>query len=187
MTAARERWAWIAAFAWGFAEATVFFVVPDVLLMWIASRAPRTAPRACVAAIAGALAGGAVMYALGARSPSYAESLLDQVPAISRGMIDEVRTETADAGLGAVLLGPLQGQPYKIYAVEWGAIRGNLPAFLGVSVPARGVRFLLCVALAHFTFVALARWTRRRAAVESAILAAGWIAFYAYYFTHFRG
>ena len=184
---ARERRAYIASFAWGLAEATVFFIVPDVLLMWIASRSPRTAIRACGAAILGALAGGAVMFALGSRMPEYAESLLDQVPAISREMIDEVRAETASNGLGAVLLGPLQGQPYKIYAVEWGAIRGGLLAFLAVSIPARGVRFLLCVAFAYFAFRALARWTRRRPAVELAILSVGWSVFYAFYFAHFRG
>jgi uncharacterized iron-regulated membrane protein len=62
-----------------------------------------------------------------------------------------------------------------------------LPAFLLVSIPARGVRFLACIALAHFAFAALARWTKRRPAIEATILGVGWLAFYVYYFAHFRG
>jgi hypothetical protein len=182
---ATGRWALVASLAWGFAEATVFFIVPDVLLMWIASRSLRAGMKASVVAIVGALAGGSLMHGLGARSPEHAEALVEQVPAISRSMIDEVREETARAGLGAVLLGPLQGQPYKIYAVEWGARRGGLPAFLLVSIPARGVRFVLCVLFAHFAFRALARFTRRRARIEAVILVAGWTLFYGFYFAHF--
>ncbi len=184
---ASGRWALIASLAWGFAEATVFFIVPDVLLMWLASRSLRCGMKGTGVAILGALVGGALMHGVGARSPEYAAELLDQVPAISRAMIDDVRSETAQAGLGAVLLGPLQGQPYKIYAAMWGARRGNLPAFLFVSIPARGVRFLLCVLLAHFVYRALARWTHRSPAIEAAILAGGWIAFYVFYFWRFRG
>lgn len=183
---AASRWALAASLAWGFAEATVFFIVPDVLLMWIASRSLRAGMKASVAAILGALAGGSLMHGLGARSPSYAEALVDEVPAISRAMIDDVRDETAEAGLGAVLLGPLQGQPYKIYAVEWGAARGALPAFLLVSIPARGVRFVLCVLFAHFVFRGLARFTHRSARIEAVILFAGWTLFYGFYFAHFR-
>src|SRR3546814_12347528 len=47
---------------WGFAEATVFFVVPDV---WISRRALsswRAALRGCGFALAGALVGGVLLY-----------------------------------------------------------------------------------------------------------------------------
>ncbi len=165
----------------------MFFLVPDVLLMWLASRSLRSGMKGTGLAILGALVGGALMHGVGAHSPEYAAELLDQVPAISREMIDDVRSETAQEGLRAVLLGPMQGQPYKIYAAMWGAQRGNLPAFLFVSIPARGVRLLLCVFFAHFVYRALARWTHRRPAIEAAILAAGWAAFYGFYFAHFAG
>jgi hypothetical protein len=48
----------VAAAVWGLAEATLFFVVPDVLLTWLAAFRPRVACKAVVACLAGALAGG---------------------------------------------------------------------------------------------------------------------------------
>ena len=47
------------AFFWGFAEGTLFFVVPDVVISLVAIVRPRSAWRHVVAAIAGALLGGA--------------------------------------------------------------------------------------------------------------------------------
>ena len=48
----------ILAALWGFAESTLFFIVPDVLLTWLALSLPRRALRACYWALGGALAGG---------------------------------------------------------------------------------------------------------------------------------
>src|SRR5437868_1692315 len=67
--ASSRRWA---ALAWGYAEATLFFLVPDVLLSWVALRDPRAAGVACFWALAGALLGGATMYAWGAADPGTA-------------------------------------------------------------------------------------------------------------------
>jgi membrane protein YqaA with SNARE-associated domain len=108
------------AFAWGVAEAAVFFIVPDVLLTLIAVRALEPALKATVAALAGALAG-ALMHVLGAREPTFARALRDHIPAISPELIAKVAGEMDRLDLTAVLPGPLKGIPYKIYAVEWGA------------------------------------------------------------------
>ena len=67
-----------AAFAWGFAEATLFFVVPDVWLTLIAvRRGLRPALVACGWALAGALAGGLAMYAWGAFDTATAREALE--------------------------------------------------------------------------------------------------------------
>ena len=47
----------LGAAVWGFAEATLFFIVPDVLLSWIALHAPRKALVACLWAVVGAPSG----------------------------------------------------------------------------------------------------------------------------------
>ena len=54
------------AFAWGFLEATFFFIVPDVLLTLIACRMLRPALKASVAALTGALIGTLVAGAISA-------------------------------------------------------------------------------------------------------------------------
>lgn len=169
----------LAALLWGFAEATLFFVVPDVLLSWIALHRARAAWIACVWALVGALAGGAVMYAWGAADAATAIAVLDHVPKVSREMCDAVREQLRNHGLGAVFLGPLTGTPYKIYAVGAGAGQIGLALFLAVSVPARLIRFALVTGLT----VMVCRLFRRvtllgRRAVHIVL----WTAFYVWYF-----
>lgn len=182
---ASSRAAAALALVWGFAEATLFFIVPDVLLTAVSCRALRPALRATVAAVAGALAGGAAMYAMGRAAPEAARMLLDHIPAISPDLISSVERQIGERGIVAVLLGPLRGTPYKIYAAEWGARGGSLMSFLLISVPARAVRFLLAAfaarAIAHF----IKPLTGGRAKAELMILAIIWAAFYIFYFARF--
>jgi membrane protein YqaA with SNARE-associated domain len=173
------------AFAWGLAEATFFFIVPDVLLTLIACRTLRSAMKATATALLGALAGGALMYAFGSRDPDSARAFLDHVPAISPALITRVAAQISESGLVAVLLGPLRGIPYKIYAVEWGAQNRSLVALLLISIPARYVRFFLASVAARGIARLIEPLTHHRAAIEMVILAVIWMAFYCYYFAHF--
>ena len=177
------RFALVAAFAWGLAEATCFFVVPDVLLSLIAVRRLRPAFHASLAALAGALLGGAIMVAFGARAPEATRTFLDHVPAIGPGMIATVQAALDRHGPWAAMTGPLGGIPYKIYAVEWGARHGALATFLLVSIPARYLRFLLSVLLARGIASSAERWTRRPAVVV-ALWMAFWTGLYAMYWSH---
>ena len=52
----------LVAFLWGWSEATLFFIVPDILLTLLALRSLRTALVACVWASVGAIVGGAMTY-----------------------------------------------------------------------------------------------------------------------------
>lgn len=177
----RQEAEWIAAaaLAWGFAEATLFFIVPDVLLSWIALDRPRRAWAACAWAAAGAVAGGLAMYLWGAAAPASALGVLDHVPAISPAMCDAVGEQVRDRGVGAVFLGPILGTPYKIYAVQAGAAHLGLGPFLLASLPARLVRFLLVTGLT----AGICQWLKRRDPRGRRIAhAAIWTAFYAAYF-----
>ncbi|MEW6207284.1 MAG: hypothetical protein AB1631_02890 [Acidobacteriota bacterium] len=180
-----SRAAHLAAFVWGLAEATFFFIVPDVLLSLLGCRSVRPAIRATAAALAGALAGGILMYSLGAAQPQTMRAFLDRVPAISSALIESVESQIDERGLRAVMTGPLKGIPYKIYAVEWGARRGSMLSFLLISVPARYTRFFLSAIAARGIAHLLRRWTKRRARVEMPILAIVWAGFYIFYFSRF--
>lgn len=138
-----------------------------------------------VAALLGALAGGALMYAFGVREPHTARVFLDHVPAISPALITRVAGQMNESGLMAALLGPIEGLPYKIYAVEWGARGGSLVAFMLISIPARYVRFFLATVAARAIARLLEPLTHRRAAIETLILAVIWVAFYGFYFSRF--
>src|SRR5207249_2141890 len=138
----------LAAMAWGFSEATFFFIVPDVFLTWLALDRSRAAWLGCLWAALGALAGGTLMYAWGFLALDSAVRFLEHVPAISRTTCDFVSRQVRTRGVAALFLGPITGTPYKIYAVQAGAVHIDLPIFLLVSMPARLIRFMLITGLA---------------------------------------
>ncbi|HST22242.1 MAG TPA: hypothetical protein VLR90_14050, partial [Blastocatellia bacterium] len=175
---------WV-AFAWGIAEASFFFIVPDVLLTLIACRAFKPALKATLAALAGALVGGVLMYAFGMRWPDEARAFLDYVPAINSNLIERVARQINEHGLIAVMIGPLKGIPYKIYAVEWGAQGRSLIGFLLISIPARYIRFFLAAVVARLIARVIEAVTERRANIEIMVVASLWIAFYGFYFLRF--
>jgi membrane protein YqaA with SNARE-associated domain len=170
------------AFVWGLAEATFFFIVPDVFLTMLGCRSARVALKGVLASLLGALLGGVIMYNAGLQAPVAARTWLAGIPAISPALVGSVQAQTEARGLSAVLGGPIRGTPYKIYAVEWGARGGSLWAFLLVSILARGVRFVFTALLAVGLARLLSPWTQRAAASEMAIMAMGWTAFYGIYF-----
>jgi membrane protein YqaA with SNARE-associated domain len=169
-----------AAALWGFAEATLFFVVPDVLLTDRAATSLRAALAACLWSLAGALAGGAAMYAWGASAPERALAALDAVPGVGPAMIVKVEADVRRHGVLALFAGPLTGRPYKVYAVQAARSGTGLPLFLAVSVPARLGRFLLLTLAAG----ALARGPLRRSPPRRVRLglAVFWAIFYVAYF-----
>ncbi len=149
----------LAAALWGLAEATFFFIVPDVLISMPAARGRlRAALMAALAALAGALLGGWLMYSWGAGvSEKVIFGYLDAVPAVSRDMIERAYEAMQTEGARAVLWGPLTGTPFKIYAALAPHASVPLPIFLLISVPARLGRFLL-MALTAFALGNVLRW-----------------------------
>lgn len=131
------------SFSWGFVESMLFFLVPDMILSVVAVHNLRRALWCCLWAVAGAIAGGAVMYAWGAHDVATALQVLDAVPAIPADMLTKVHHELSTGGLTAMLWGPLIGIPYKIYAVQAGALGLSVPGFLLMTIPARIIRFVI--------------------------------------------
>jgi membrane protein YqaA with SNARE-associated domain len=168
------------AFFWGWAEATLFFLVPDVALSVAAVRSTRAALVACGYSLLGALLGGTMMYVWGWADPASATAALDSVPGIGQEMIAGVEQSLSQKGLGALLVGPLAGIPYKIYAVQAGSLKLSFLLFALVSLPARLIRFLAVVLLVAGISQRLLRgWPTGKKYV---LLTICWVAFYALYF-----
>lgn len=165
---------------WGLAEATVFFIVPDVLLSWLALRSLRGALIACLFALLGALVGGTAIWLIAQQDPESLRRLFALIPAIDSGMIDSVHSQLATDGLVALFIGPLIGTPYKIYALEAAVLQLGFLPFLLVSIPARLIRFVLVASLV----AALNHGLSRRFSVRQrqGLLVACWVVFYAWYF-----
>jgi membrane protein YqaA with SNARE-associated domain len=143
---------------WGFAEATLFFVVPDVLLTAIALRNQRTAVRASFAAAVAAMIGGTLMYFWGAHQPETAQKIVTSLPAIGPGVMAHARDGMVNQGSLAIVFGPLTATPYKTYAVQASPVGMPYWLFLLITPIARLPRFLM-VSLLAGSFAHLAgRW-----------------------------
>jgi membrane protein YqaA with SNARE-associated domain len=136
----------LTAFLWGVAEATLFFIVPDVAISVIALDGTNAGLRASVFALIGALLGGTVMYYWGRSNLKMVVGIFHRLPAIRPVDVERVRAAMIRTGVRAILIGPLLGIPYKIYAAH-AHLTTSITNFLLVSIPARMVRFVL-VALA---------------------------------------
>jgi len=168
-----------AALFWGLAEATLFFIVPDVLLSAVALRDRARALWLCVWALAGALCGGLIMYLWGQHDVEQVGSALAAVPAISEAMLARVGADLERIGSLATLLGPLSGTPYKIYAALSPEAGISLVAFGLVSIPARVIRFLLVTTITSWIAGTLLRDASDRCRLS--LLLALWAVFYMAY------
>lgn len=170
---------------WGFAEATVFFVVPDV---WISRQALSSWPaalRSCGFALAGALAGGVLLYFIGRHQEAALLALFDRLPAIGPGLVARVQAQLHDLGGAGLLVGGFSGAPYKLYAVQAAAAGLGLPVFIACSIVARGARFLAVALLARA--IAHRATPRLGAAMVRRIWWIAWVAFYALYWALMPG
>ncbi len=174
------------AFIWGFAEATLFFVVADVLLSFLVVwRGWKVALMAALAAALGAVPGGVLMLAWSAHDPVGLLSFLEHLPSIDAAMIETAGRALAGDWFSAILAGAFTGVPYKVFAAQvWPAGISTL-AFLLATIPLRLARYLTLVALVGgFDFV-LRRWLGRP--VRITILCGAWVLFYAIFWSTFPG
>ena len=174
---------WIfAAACWGVAEATFFFVVPDVLLTAAVIRFDlRTALYLSVVAALFASLAGLGMWLLSNNDAADARDIMLLVPAIGPDLLARAHRDMADNWPLHLFVGAVTGVPYKLYAVEAGARGINPILFFLVSFPVRLGRFALATGLAAIGREVLAKlkWTRW----DYTVLALGWIALYAIYFS----
>ncbi|MBL9216166.1 MAG: hypothetical protein JNG83_11875 [Opitutaceae bacterium] len=182
MSAASGRGALGLAGAWGLAEATFFFLVPDVLLSRLALQRPRLAFAACGTAVAGALLGGVTLFAFGQDGPTRAALLAaaDWLPGISPALVEQARSGLAQHGLVALFTGVLAGVPYKLYAVQAAEAGIGWAGFIAVSLAARFARFAAVTAFAWFLGERVLRGLSP--AGKRRVHAGGWTVFYVLYF-----
>ncbi len=170
----------IVALLWGFAESTFFFVIPDVFLSYAAILSWRRTWKHLLAATAGALLGGAMLFQWSAAKPISAHGAIARVPFVREGMFAQVDAGFRTHGLLSIFLGSVSGIPYKLYAVE-GPKFCSEAQFLFATPLARLIRFLLVWS----GFGAVARWLQMkygwRGWKPGLTHAAVWIAVYSLY------
>lgn len=175
------------AMGWGFAEATFFFIVPDVLTSRFVLQNPGRGVLACLWALAGALIGGSILFlaALNPQSATWLIQAFDWIPGISPALIEKARLGLHESGLPALFKGALAGVPYKLYAVQAAAAGLRFWPFLLASAAARLARFALVTTLVW----ALGMGPLRKLSLEARLRLhlVAWFLFYAFYFSVMSG
>lgn len=172
---------WIGAL-WGFGEATIFFLAPDILITAAALFSPKRSFAQMMAVLIGTLLGGAVMYTAGDKYPGAARSTLLSVPFIKPRLLERADREIQAHGMGAMCLGAFSGTPYKAYAIA--APRyGPFEAFMALSLPARLERFLITWGIGAAIGMLFRRQIEASPPAALALLTVCWIGFYTYYWS----
>jgi len=164
------------------AEATLFFIVPDVLITFAVLRfgLRRGLVLAAVAAAFASLAG-LGMWFWGRGDAAAARHVMLLVPAIGPDLLARAAREVAHGWPLHLVTGAMTGVPYKLYAVEAGACGIKPVLFVPMSFVARLTRFV-----ATAVMMALARWMLLKVNRPGWVYPAwalGWFATYAFYFT----
>ncbi len=176
-------WELAAAMLLGFAGATFFFLLPEVLVTFVAmqKRRLRAALIISLAAATGAVLGGWMMYSWGAgASARVVTAFMDALPGVSREMVGEAFNALRLQGAAALFGAPLQGAPYKVYAAVAAQAGVPIGAFLLYSAAAFLLRFLSGGVTAYLLAVL---WRRLFPALSPAWLwGAAWLGIYGLWF-----
>ena len=170
------------AFLWGLAEGTLFFIVPDVIITFVALFRPRRSLLHLGFAVIGALIAGAMMFVWARQDPETARAAVQAVPFVRPAMLKAADRQLKERGEWALLQAGFTGMPYKLYTVAAPAHLSLATLLLTIFI-ARTLRFLFTWAL--FTAFATILRTRgvRKALPMVTMHLCIWTAFYAFYWS----
>jgi hypothetical protein len=165
---------------WACAEAILFPVVPDVVLLPLVAAAPRATPRLVLALLTGALVGSAFLAAWVISEPDRVGSLLALLPGMDAVTLPTVEAEVATRGASAfAAFGP--GVPLKVYTTAW-IVDGGSPVVLAGAVIVNritriGPGLVIAAAIGWFAPAIL----RRHERIAMLAYGLGWIGLYLVY------
>jgi hypothetical protein len=178
------RHGWVVGFLWGLAESTVFFVVPDVGVAFVAGMSPRNWWKPAVSSIVGTLVGAVILFlAIQLWLGTYAPHLLLQIPGIHPAGLALASTRVSDHGAGVLLVAAFEGIPYKVYATYVTLAGVSLPVLLLWTIPSRALRLVPVAAAAGAGGRTLQESLRRYFGFWVGAYVLFWVAFYGWYWT----
>lgn len=171
---------WWLGFFWGFAEGTLFFIIPDVLLSWASLTGAKGGFKILGAILAGSLMAGLCMYSWAASQPELSRTVVASVPFVRAKMFDKVQQDYREQGISGMLKGPGSGIPYKVYAVLAPPV-ANPAVFALISIPARLERLVTSWLLFTALGWLFGRWIKKHPRLTTTFFAAFWMITYALY------
>ena len=176
-----DRFGVVGSAIWGFAEATLFFVVPDVMVGAVGLLRPRKVVLAALAAVGGALVGGTVLYLVARGTGPGLRDVMHGIPTITLSMLEEARRGLVEHGGVAMLQS--QWIPYKLFVTEWGLLGWDLVALLGWTIVDRSSRILVVGLGAAVLGILMRRPIGAHPVLWSTAYLVAWAGFYAWYWT----
>ena len=127
-------------FLWAVAEATVWPIIPDFLLVPMAAGARRRFYLPLAAAIAGMAVGGSAIFLFAFVAPHQASSFLSHLPLVHDSQIRGAHRRLARDGVAAFFFQPWSGISFKVWAVVGGAMHANPWLAIPTFIVARSLR-----------------------------------------------
>jgi hypothetical protein len=140
------RFAALTGFLWGLAEATVFFIVPDVLLCYWAMKSAKEALASTLAVVVGAMLGAVILYLsldLDATHYTFFHGVWGCLPGFRAKMAEVAAGHLRAGGATGLLSGPGSGIPYRVYVLEAWKLRLSLGGVLLWTPVARLERIVI--------------------------------------------
>lgn len=145
---------------WAAAEAIVWFVIPEFLLVLIMFMKVRRKIQLVRYDILGTVIGTTIALAL-----HLPEKTLLAVPYIYQGMITHVHQWFGEHGIWGIFFQPFSGVPYKVFnslALDYGFF---IPLFIILAVVARMIRYLIIYELTKALYPFVHRFVRKHYAI----------------------
>ena len=157
-------------FAIAFAEASVFPIPPDLLLVPMVLARPDRAWRFAALCTLGSVAGGALGYLIG-----YAVFDTLALPVLRlyhyEAAFAAFQARFAEYGLWLILIKGLTPIPYKIVTIASGAAAFGFPLFMAASLLTRGARFFLVAGLLRWLGPPVQHFIERRLTLVTTLAA----------------
>ena len=159
-------------FAVAFAEASIFPIPPDIMLIPMALARPRRAFGFAAIATAGSVLGGMLGYLIGyALLAKLAQPIIDFYH--YHAAFAAFQAKFARYGVWVILIKGLTPIPYKIVTIAAGAAAFDFPLFIAASLITRGARFFLLALLLRQFGPPVRVFIEKRLGLITSLVAAG--------------
>jgi membrane protein YqaA with SNARE-associated domain len=142
------RGAAVLMFAWALAEATVWPIIPDFLLVPLAAGSRRRLYVPLAASIGGSALGGIALFLFALQVPQAALTLLQHLPLVTEHQVELAHQQLDASGPQAFFFQPWSGVSFKVWAILAAAQQMDPATTIPIFILARALRMTIFAVVA---------------------------------------